>query len=111
MGRNYVFSEPEYGNENVLEFQRINRRTRAGDLVVFRDTDWPQTETLNLNFDFCSEREANDLLELIEASTGSLLQYEDHEGTIWQGFFANTDAAITASRRQGNEVSIAFQTV
>ena len=41
-----VLRNPEFANKDSLNFNRINRTTRGGALVVFADSDWPKTQTL-----------------------------------------------------------------
>lgn len=108
-GVNYDFRRPIIGNTDELSFQRVNRRTRGGDLVLFRDPDWPKTEVLSLTFDFDTDAEAHRLLNFIKASIGTNMTYRDHENRVWSGVIQNPDAEIVQIGRFSFRLTVLFE--
>lgn len=108
-GRNYDFRNPTFGNTDGLAFQRINGRTRGGDLILFRDAEWPKTETLGLTFDFPDEPDYRRFLNFIRASFGIEITYRDHENRTWTGFIQNPDVEGTQTGPATFQVQIVFE--
>lgn len=108
-GKEYHFRQPVFGNGDEIAFQRVNRRSRGGDLILFRDNEWPKTETLNLTFDFLNEADADRLLTLVKDSCGIYLYYRDHENKVWYGFIKNPDTGKTQQGRNSFQVPIIFE--
>lgn len=108
-GNNYNFRNPQMGNGDNISFQRVNRRTRGGDLILFRDVDWPKTEVLTLTFNFSRESEARALINLVRATIGRIIQYRDHENRLWEGVIQNPDAEITQPGRNTFQIQINFE--
>lgn len=108
-GQDYSFRRPILGNTDQIAFQRVNRRSRGGDLIMFRDSEWPKTETLSLVFDFLTESDADRLVTLVKDSCGILMLYTDHENKTWQGFITNPDTTKTQQGRTSFHVPITFE--
>lgn len=108
-GTNYDFRRPAMGNLDELSFQRVNRNSRGGDLILFRDPDWPKTEVLNLTFDFAEESEGRRLLNFVKETTGKEIQYRDHENRLWAGFIQNPDATLVQDGRATYTLNILFE--
>jgi len=107
--RNYSFRRPILGNGNDIAFQRINRRTRGGDLIIFRDNEWPKTETLTLTFDFDSDAEMKRFLNMLRETAGNFIYYRDHENRLWFGLIQNPDSKATQEGRNTYKISIIFE--
>lgn len=108
-GVNYDFRRPSLGNTDELNFQRVNRRTRGGDLTLFRDPDWPKTEVLSLTFDFAEESEARRMLNFIRLALGIELNYRDHENRLWFGVIQNPDTVATQEGRSTYKINVLFE--
>ncbi len=85
---------PILGDMNSLEHAKINRRTRGGELIVFRDPSWPRTEKLHYRFENVSEKSAKDFLEFVDASLGQDITLTDYEGFNWTGIIVNPESII-----------------
>lgn len=107
--KNYDFRRPILGNRNDIAFQRINRRTRGGDLIIYRDTEWPKTETLNLTFDFDRDEVMKAFLVMLRETAGNFIYYRDHENRLWYGLIQNPDAKATQEGRSTYKISIIFE--
>jgi len=57
---------PELGNVDQFNTQRINRESRGGHLVVFRDFYWPRTKTMRFSFTGLTEQEGQEVLDFVE---------------------------------------------
>lgn len=100
---------PELENGLRLDFTRINRRTRGGDLVVFADSAWPKTKTLTLRFMFYGETKAENVRSFLKQTLGKQVQYEDHYGATWQGLIMTPAAEIVQENRFLKSVALEFQ--
>lgn len=109
LSKDYIFRNPELGNVDSLEFQRVNRVSRGGDRIVFRDNDWPTTETQNITFNFAEESDYRKLLNFIQLTVGQLCHYRDHENKLWYGFIQNPETAGSQTGRHSWVVSIVFE--
>lgn len=108
-GVNFMFRRPRMGNGDSISFQRVNRKTRGGDLTLFRDPMWPKTEVLDLTFDFDTDVEGHRLLQFIRLSTGEIINYRDHENRVWTGVIQNPEAELTAVGRFTFTVNVLFE--
>jgi len=76
---------PDFDNVHVLDYDKLNQRTRGGDLIVFRDPAWPKNEIYRLKFSGMDQGKVNKLLLFIKSTLGKIIQYQDHEGNIVNG--------------------------
>lgn len=104
-----TFKAPIMGNTNDLSFQRVNRRTRGGDLTIYRDPDWPITEVLSLTFSFTLEADADRLMQVIRSTTGRIINYYDHEGHTWLGVIQNPETQKVQVSKNSYQVQLNFE--
>ncbi len=107
--RTYLFRNPEFGNTNELSFQRVNRSSRGGDLILFSDADWPKTEALSLTFSFAEEVDMRRFIELLKVSVGEQIAYIDHEATMWNGVFQTPEAVASQVGRNSYEITVIYE--
>ncbi len=81
--------KPDFGSSDKLEFSRINRRSRGGDLIIYRDPQWPESITLMLPFSFLGNKDIINFRKLFELSLGEQVTYQDHLGSTWTGIILN----------------------
>ena len=108
-GRDYMFRRPIMGNKDDISFQRVNRKTRGGDLILFRAEQWPKTEVLDLTFDFDTDVEGHRLLQFIRLTTGVNINYRDHENRLWFGVIQNPDTELIAAGRFTFTIQVLFE--
>ncbi len=96
-----TLKRPQIGDTNKIEYAMINRRTRGGDLKIFRDNQWPKTETFTYKFDSINSSKAKEFLFFVEDSFGQDIVLEDYESFRWRGFIKNAEALITQLYREG----------
>src|SRR5581483_92971 len=83
-----VLPSPDFGNQEDLSFDRINSKSRGGDLIVYRDPNWTHTITLKLKFSFITQSKANTLILFIKRSLGQQITLTDWEGFTWTGIIS-----------------------
>lgn len=88
---------PNLGNKDRLTFQRINRETRGGTLVVFADPTWPKTQTLALTFSGMTRAEAQDYLDFLSEHLGEEVGVIDWESRYWRGIITTMEPVVEDS--------------
>lgn len=109
--QNFSFGvhQPDFGNKETLEFSRINRRSRAGDLIIYRDSKWPDSRKLSLTFSWLTEDEKNKFKDLLKMSLGKTITYTDHFGDIWSCFVLNPQTDIAQTGRCQWQLTLELQ--
>ncbi len=85
---------PELGNKNIVEVQRINRKTRGGTLIVWSDPQWPKNEKLVIEIKAMTEAKATELKVFIALTLGQEFGYTDWENNTYKVVLLNPDTAI-----------------
>lgn len=104
-----VLRNPEFRNTDTLNFNRINRVTRGGTLIVFADPDWPKTQTLRMECQYLKKEQADNLLDFFKDSLGKEIGLLDHENRQWRGIVMTPDAEISHVSRSNRSVSFDFE--
>lgn len=103
---------PELGNGDRIEFLRIQRETRGGDLEVYSDPVWPKIETLIWTFKNLKRADSINVLAFLEQTVGQTITLLDYEGNTWTGIISTPapDVKCTSDKNCGSyEVTIEFQ--
>lgn len=108
---NIELPRPEIGNTERYDFTRINRRSRGGDLIVFRDEQWPKTKTLAITFNWLTENQKQDILSFMQTTVGQQVNFQDHYGNTWLGFIMTPANKVTQESRNNKSLSLEFQGV
>ena len=87
---------PEFNNQEQLEFHRINRRTRGGDLTIHRQAYWPSAERLIMKFTNLTHAAADSLLDFFNKTIGKEVGLLDHENRYWKGILLTPSALVKA---------------
>lgn len=90
-----VLRNPDFGNEEQMAYQRINRRSRGGDLIVYADPNWPKPKTQKYTISNLSETQKEEFISFVDLSLGGLITLTDHHNRQWTGFIATPDLEIT----------------
>lgn len=102
---------PNLGNKDRLAFDRINRESRGGTLIVFADPIWPKSQTMVLNFSALHREEAMDLMRFMQDHLGEEIKLTDWEQRVWRGVITTPDSPIIADRRDSYSASFEFDGV
>ncbi len=100
---------PEFGNIERISQNRIMRRSRAGDLIIFRDNQWPATETLHMDFTFLNQVTATALVDFMRQTMGLRVTFFDNEQRTWHGYIMTPAAQIAEQLRNCFTVTLEFQ--
>ncbi len=98
---------PDFGNRNRVEFQRINRRSIGGTLLIWADQQWPKNENINITIKALTESQGQEALDFIYTSIGQEIGFTDWEGNTWKAVLMNPDTAI--SRLRTNNIQLDLQ--
>jgi hypothetical protein len=85
---------PELGNRERMQFQRINRETRGGTLIVFADPIWPKNDHLVMDFVGLTETETSQVRSFIKTTLGKQVTLRDWEGRRWVGVIVSPDNPV-----------------
>lgn len=100
---------PEFGNRDTLEYQRIKRETTGGELTIFRDPSWPQSQILTLEvLNICGD-DLEALLSFFKTSLGQDVGLLDYEGRQWKGIILTPEADKTEVGPDRYSLSFEFQ--
>jgi hypothetical protein len=84
----------ELGNRERMHFQRINRETRGGTLIVFADPIWPKNDHLVMDFVGLTETETNQVRSFVKTTLGKQVTLRDWEGRNWVGVIVSPDNPV-----------------
>src|SRR5215471_1866244 len=79
---------PEFDNTDSIEQTRINRKSRSGDIRVFRSSLWPTDELLLMRWDRLSQTQITNLLAFLRFSLGQQIQLVDYESRVFDGIIS-----------------------
>jgi hypothetical protein len=101
---------PTFGDVMESEVTRIQRKTRGGDLIVFREEDWPFKTILKMQFEALTDAQKDDLLDFLILSLGQLVTLTTHEGRVVEGVIVNPNGEMSQYFREcGRTAELWFQ--
>lgn len=100
---------PQFDDIRQIENRRINRKTRGGKLIVFRDPIWPQSERLIYSFDNLFNSKKRELLTFLEVSIGKEIGLLDFRSQQWRGVIITPTTQIGREDRPGNSITFEFE--
>ena len=100
---------PELGDKDISQFQRINRETRGGTLVVFSDPIWPRTQKLILEFTGLTEEKGQEFLTFLNLALGQYVELKDWESTTWGGVLTAPQSPIIRDGTCKVSVTVEFE--
>jgi hypothetical protein len=90
-----VLRNPEFGNKVSYTPNRINRKSRGGKIMTFRDPDWPQFTLLDMNISMLNQTQIDNFKSFLQTTLGQVVGVIDHDGFVWNGVIITPDTAIT----------------
>jgi len=100
---------PRLGNKDRLSFNRVQRETRGGTLIIYADAQWPKVQTLVLSFSGLLRVEAQALLKFMEDHLGQEVGLIDWEHRYWRGVVVTPDEPVIEDRFDSYSASFEFQ--
>lgn len=100
---------PNLGNRDRLAFDRVNRESRGGTLIIFADPIWPKIQTLVLSFSGLKRVEAMALLDFMLEHLGEEIGMIDWEGRFWRGVIVDPDEPVVQDSKERFTASFQFE--
>ena len=104
-----ILRNPELGNKDRLQFNRISRETRGGTLLVFADPIWPKIQTLVLTFSYLTQTQTVGLIEFIQNHLGVEVGFVDWERNYWKGIITNVANPVIQDGKNMYTVNLEFE--
>jgi hypothetical protein len=104
-----VLRNPDFANKDNLTFNRVNRTTRGGILIVFADPNWPKVQKLSVQVSALRSPQVADLRTFFALSLGKEVGLLDHENRQWRGIIINPDTPILNPEHGDYSVSFEFE--
>lgn len=104
-----VLRNPDFGEGQGFEASRINRKTRAGDILIFRDPSWPKSKILRYTFSHLNETQAHQLIDFVENTLGQEITLVDFEGRTWLGIIRTPATNIIQQARKSFSAEFEFE--
>lgn len=109
-----TFINVDFGDVDRVEHTRISRRTLGEELIVFRDSRWPKTETLKFKLIDITASQGKSMLNFINDNLAQVIKFSDWLGVRWLGVIINPETMLTQPGRNQNcsgryELEIEFQ--
>lgn len=101
---------PDFGDRESIEVRRINRKTRGGDLVMYRDPAWPKYATYTYSFSYLSQDDLYKLIEFMKSTLGQEITITDYEGRVLSNCIITTPTEeLTQDGVEDFRASFSFQ--
>jgi hypothetical protein len=104
--------DPLLGNREELMSQRIQRQTRGGTPIAFRDDSWPKHYTYNWEFFDVDETKRDEFFTFLTTSMGLQVRVTTHEGLVYDGVIVNPTIPSEETHRDcGYTIGFQFEGV
>lgn len=100
---------PDFSNRDRLNFNRINRATRGGSLIVYADSIWPKMQSLQVTVSWLKGQQLSDLRTFLLDSLGQEIGFLDNENRQWRGFITNPDLNLTHAQKHDRQIILEFE--
>ena len=104
-----LLPSPDFNNDQKIEITRIHAKTRGGDIITYKDPDWPKTETRSMKFSFCSQDQVDQWKIFATESLGQDVTMIDFEGQTVIGLILNPETSISQPGRFNHVIGFDFQ--
>lgn len=101
---------PDFGDKETVETRRISRKTRGGDLQVYRDSMWPRTATYMYAWSYLKQNDLYALLYFMRETLGQQIVIIDYQGRTLTPCIITTPAnEVSQDGREDYKASFTFQ--
>ena len=101
---------PDFDNTEALQFTRVNKKTRGGDLIIFRDPQWPKSTTLTYTWKYLGMKDRDNLMTFVSNTVGQVFNLLDYEGNNHSVYIKNPDTDFSRKQKQFSSVRLDFET-
>ena len=100
---------PEFGNAERTESNSVNRESRHGTMLGYRDPTWPTIKTKTFNVTSLTLETINTLKEFLTDTAGLKIKLTDHNDETFTGFIlTSNNEIITLKDTCSYDVSFEF---
>lgn len=100
---------PGFGNQQRLQFMRIQRQLRGGEQITYSDPNWPKAETWFMEFSGMTDAQALAFRDFLKQTVGRTVGFFDWEGNTHFGIVMNPNAEFTHVSKCVHSVQIEFR--
>jgi hypothetical protein len=104
-----VLKAPNLGNIDRLQHTRINRETRGGTLIVYRDPIWPKIESILVSFSGLTQDEGDALLLFMDTHIGQEIRMIDWEDRLWRGVIMQPNDPVVQDSKGCRSCTASFE--
>ena len=90
---------PQLGNKDITTIEKINKRTRGGDTILFSDPDWPHQKEVKYDFDTLTLEQVTLLRNFVSSTLGLTVEFTDFEGNSFWGVINSPNFEIIQNSR------------
>lgn len=101
---------PDFDNVEGFTYTRVNKRTRGGDLIIYRDSYWPKSRSFSYTWSNLKPKERNTLLYFMLHTLGRIVTLVDYENRTFSVYIKNPDSEFTESMLDQHKVKLDFET-
>ncbi len=89
---------PEFGNIDRIDTNMIERESRHGSSITYKDADWPVIRTKVYNFTTITKTVIDGLKTFLTTSAGLKIKLTDHNGDSFTGIIATAENEIVTTK-------------
>ena len=93
-----LLKAPNLRNKFLPKISRIQRESRGGQVIVFRDPVWTKMVVLNWAFEGLTATQAESCLEFSSESCGGIIELIDFESRTMRGIIMNPANPVSQER-------------
>lgn len=105
-----ILPAPEFGNQEKFETLRVNRRSRGGDLKIFRASYWPRTKVLSLSWNYLDRNKRNTILLFMRNNLGKQVVIYNYDNQIYTGVIRTPECEFTENQSGLHTLKLEFET-
>lgn len=94
-----ILPAPDFGNTESVGETRIQRQTRGGDFIVWRDAMWPIEREFEMTFSFLSASQVSKLQSFVAKTCGQLISFTDHYGLVFRCVITSPEVEVSNPSR------------
>lgn len=105
-----VFPAPDFDNQENFEFLRVNRRSRGGDLEIFRADYWPKNRVLVMSWSTLDYRMRKTMQDFVVRNLGLEVIVYSYDDQIYVGVIRTPEAEFTEPTSGLHALKLEFET-
>lgn len=90
---------PEFNDIGLLEFSRVQKRSRGNTLILFRDPTWPKSKTFNFSLRALTQVSRNEIIAFCQTTAGQWIKFTDWRSQVHKVIILNPSNSITQEGR------------